>query len=68
MSRKRMFRRGRAFRSLAALVRWLEDGGWTYWGYRIRPIHPTVMCNQQLRTLINSERSRRIFKAERNTT
>lgn len=60
---KRVFKKGRKIRTMAAFDKWVSAGGWIFWGYQRRAVHPGWAMSWQYQMVRNS--LGRIWKAVR---
>lgn len=60
---KPKYRPGRTIRTVAAFVRHIEAGGWTYLPVDVRPKHPTVLKMMTLETIMKYARCGRVRRA-----
>ena len=51
---KRVFRKGRRIKTMAALDRHLSSGGWIFWGQQKRAVHPGWVMSWQYNMVRNS--------------
>lgn len=51
---KRVFKKGRRIKTIAALDKHLSSGGWIFWGYQKRAVHPGWVMSWQYQMVRNS--------------
>lgn len=51
---KRVFKKGRRIKTIAALDKHLSSGGWIFWGHQKRAVHPGWVMSWQYQMVRNS--------------
>lgn len=51
---KRVFKKGRRIKTIVALDKHLSSGGWIFWGYQKRAVHPGWVMSWQYQMVRNS--------------
>ena len=62
---RRIYKPGRKIRTMSALDKWLNAGGYVFWGTRRNAIHPGWFMSMQYRILSESVRTGFVRKAVR---
>ena len=60
---RRVFKPGRRIISMDALSRWLDAGGWVFWGNKRRAFHPGWFRSLQFHTVQRSVQAGQVRKA-----
>lgn len=62
---RRGYKPGRKIRSMDALSRWLDAGGWVFWGDKRRAFHPGWFRSLQFNVVLQSVQAGLVRKAVR---